>query len=321
MDFSTISLYVSTLVLFFIFYNILGWGLNVQYGYAGIPNFAYVCFMALGAYFTGVLGVQRAISPDQYVLGLGWPFPLTLIGGCVLTGVAAGIFGLLTLQRLRSDYLALTTFALGFVAYGLIVNYQPLFNGYQGITSVTSPLANTFDVSYNTYTYVFIGIAGAIMLLAGWVARRIETSPLGRTLNAIREDNELAEALGKNAFRFRLLAFVIGAMFAGLAGGLMIEYFTAFNPSNWEPQITFIVWAALLVGGRGNHFGVVLGVILVPVLFIEGTKLLPQIPGHPGLADSLRFVVIGFLIMLTLWVRPRGLLPERRQLFDVPARR
>jgi ABC-type branched-subunit amino acid transport system permease subunit len=101
----------------------------------------------------------------------------------------------------------------------------------------------------------------------------------------------------------------------------MIEYFTAFNPSNWDPSITFIVWAALLVGGRGNHFGVVLGVILVPVLFIEGTKLLPQIPGHPGLADNLRFVVIGLLIMVTLWIRPRGLFPERRRSFDVPAKR
>jgi ABC-type branched-subunit amino acid transport system permease subunit len=130
----------------------------------------------------------------------------------------------------------------------------------------------------------------------------------------------LVSALGKDTLRLRLVTFTLGSTFASIAGSLLIVYLTAFNPSVWDPHVTFVVWTALLVGGRGNHIGVVLGVLLVVVVFTEGTTYLPEVPGHPGLIESLRFVVIGLLIMVTLWARPRGLLPEKRRFYEIPIR-
>jgi ABC-type branched-subunit amino acid transport system permease subunit len=221
------------------------------------------------------------------------------------------------LGRLRSDYLAIVTFSLGFVAYDFVGSFRPLFNGYDGISGVASPFADVLPLDLNGYLAFFLGLSAVIMLALWWVANRIYGSALGRTMRAIRDDVDVAEALGKDTFRFRLTAMVIGCLYAGVAGGLTVEFITAMNTSAWVATETFIVWGAMLLGGRANNLGSVLGTLLLPVLFVEGTRFIPQISSYPTLVPGLRVMVIGALLIWILWVRPQGLLPEKRPFYEL----
>jgi branched-chain amino acid transport system permease protein len=311
--------FIILLATYFAIYNILTLGLNLQFGYAGIPNFSYVVFLAAGAYFTGVTGLPRAPAGLQYILGLSWPFPLTLLAGAVAAGALGFGLGLVTLRRLTSDYhLAIVIFGLGFIAYDFVSNYVPAFNGFDGIYGIQAPLSTVLPLDYNTYPFFFLGLTVVIMLFLWWVARRIHNSAMGRTLRAIRDDLQLAEALGKNSWRFRMMALVLGCVFAGVAGGLTVEYISAMNPSAWTEPETFVIWAAMIVGGRANNAGSAIGTLLIPILLLEATTLIPIPPELAVRGDALRLAVVGVVLLVVLWYRPQGVLPERRRFFELP---
>jgi ABC-type branched-subunit amino acid transport system permease subunit len=319
-----IVFYLTTLLVFFFVNNILTWGLNIQFGYTGILNFAFIIFMALGAYVTGVFSLPKAngISGQTYVLGLSWPFPLTLLMGGLASAAFGLVVGLIALKRLRSDYMAIVTVAVGVITYDFIGNTTGLFNGWDGLGSVPSPLQDRFSIDYSTYQWVFVLIAGIVMLGLWWLAQRIENSPYGRTLRSIREDQDVAESFGKNSFKYRMSAMVIGCFYAGIAGGLLIEYITAINPSGWTTGETFVIWTALLIGGTGNNWGAALGALLVPVLFQEVTRFLPQVSSNPDLIPAMRNIIVGTLLILVLWFRPQGIIPEKKwRFYDLPLRR
>ncbi len=320
MDLTILGYYLVTLGVYFVIYNVLTWGLNIQFGYAGIPNFTYITFMAAGAYFSGVVGIGPSTNPRyvQYILGFNWPFPLTLIFGALVAALLGALLGFVVLNRLRSDYLAIVTFSLGFIAYDFVASYLPLFNGFEGIAGAQLPLVNVVSLDYNGYQVAFLAIGVVIAAILWFVANRIYNSPIGRTMRAIREDIDVAEALGKNTFKFRMIALVIGCFYAGVGGALTIEFVSAFNPSGWTAPETFIIWAALLVGGRGNNIGVMLGSILVPITLFELTRFIPISAEHPVLLEGLRFMLVGSLLILVLWFRPQGALPERKRFYEIP---
>jgi branched-chain amino acid transport system permease protein len=312
-----ILFYASALLVYFFIYNILTWGLNIQFGYTGILNFAFIIFMAIGAYIYGVttLTPPGQFSGQTYILGLSWPFPLNLIAGGVVAALFGVLVGLIALKRLRSDYMAIVTVAVGAIVYDFIGNYTPLFNGWDGLGGVPSPLYNTVNLDFQTYQWFYVAMTAVVMLILWWVANRIYKSPFGRTLRSIREDIDVSEAFGKNAFRYRMIAMVIGCFYAGIAGGLLVGYVSAFSPGGWTAGETFVVWAALLIGGRGNNWGAVLGALLVPVLFQEVTRFLPQISANADLIPALRNIIVGSLLILVLWLRPQGIIPERKARF------
>jgi ABC-type branched-subunit amino acid transport system permease subunit len=159
------------------------------------------------------------------------------------------------------------------------------------------------------------------MLLMWFVANRIYNSGLGRAMRAVREDADVAEAIGKSAFRIKLKALVIGSLFAGIAGGLTIAYVTAMNPSAWISSETFIVFAAMLLGGKANNVGSMVGAFLLPVLLVEGTRFLPQFSDNANLIPGLRVMFISIVLFLVLWFRPQGLVPEKRPFYQLAVRR
>jgi branched-chain amino acid transport system permease protein len=114
-----------------------------------------------------------------------------------------------------------------------------------------------------------------------------------------------------------MTAFVLGGFIAALSGGVLVEYISAWAPESWTYPETFLFFTALIVGGVGNLLGAAVGTLLVPVLFFEVTRFLPNI-GRPGLIDALQWIAIGLLMMLFLWFRPQGLVPERRRVFRAP---
>jgi branched-chain amino acid transport system permease protein len=315
---SPLGYYLANLAVYFLVYCMLTMGLNISFGMTGILDFAFITFMALGAYIAGVtaLGPATLDSQMNYILGLNWPFPLPLIAGGVVAGLFGALIGLLIMRRLRSDYLAIVLVATWSISWNFASNITGLFNGTTGILNVPQPLSTTFNTDPNSYVYVFIPISAICVVLFFVVAYCIERSPFGRALRAIRSDPDVAAAFGKHTLLLRLQAMMMGCMYAGLAGALTILYIGAMNPSAWAIIETIIVFSALLVGGRGNVFGAILGALLVRIIIIEGTGLLPQVPDHPELLGALRNIAIGALIILVMYFRPQGVLPERRRRYQ-----
>ena len=318
---SPLAYYVFTLAFFFFAYCILGWGLNIQFGEGGILNFAYIGFVAIGAYVAGVtsMGKPQAGSGQTYILGASLPFPI----GLILGGFAACLFALfvalIAFRRLRTDYLAMVLISLSLVLYDIVNNYIPLFNGADGLNNVPQPFTGAFNLDANSFVPFFAGVSLVMALIMGVVMSAITRSPLGRTFRAIRDDPEVAAALGKSVFRYQLTAMLIGSFYAGVGGGLIVEFSSSFNTSAWLPAETFLVFAAVIVGGVGNNKGIALGALIVPVLFTQLPKFLPDIPGHPGLSLNIDAMAIGVLLMLVLWFRPQGLIPERRRRSNLPS--
>lgn len=318
---SPMAYYTITLIFFFFAYCILGWGLNLQFGESGILNFAYIAFVAIGAYITGVtsMGAPPPGSGESYILGWSLPFPVGLILGGMAASVLALLASLVTFRRLRTDYLAMVLISLSLVMYDVINNYVPLFDGADGLNNVPEPFASALNLNANSFVPVFTVVTGVITLIFWFLMWRITRSPLGRTLRAIRDDPDVASALGKNVFGYQLIAMLIGSFYAGVGGGLLIEFSSSFNTSAWLPGETFLIFAAIIVGGVGNNKGVILGALAVPVLFTQLPRFLPDIPGHPGLILSIDGMAIGVLLMVVLWFRPQGIIPERQRRSGLPA--
>jgi ABC-type branched-subunit amino acid transport system permease subunit len=316
-----IVLYIATLVFFWFVYNIQTWGLNIQFGYTGLLDFAYIVFFAAGAYFTAASVLGAPPIGMSYILGFGWPFVASLLLGAVVAGLMGLLLGLVVLRRLRMDYLAIVTISLGTIAYDVVSNEAQLFNSYTGLLNVPPPYNDVLQLDPGVYLVVYTAATGAVMLAMWFVANRIYNSPFGRALRAIREDVDVAGAYGKHTYVMRMTAMVVGCVFAGIAGALVVGFIGAINPAGWNTSETFLVWCAMLVGGRANNLGSVVGSLLVPVVFIEATRYLPDIPGHPELILAGRNIIIGALLIAVVMFRPAGLLPERkRRFYEIPLR-
>lgn len=313
--------YVFTLAFFLFDYFILAMGLNIQYGETGILNFAYIGFVAVGAYVTGAASMPPGAATGQhYIMGWGLPFPISLIIGGLVASALALLVALIALRRLRTDYLAMVLISLSLVLYDICNNFVPLFNGADGLYNVPEPMAAALKLTTNSFVPFFAGVTGAIALLMWWVMSRITRSPLGRTFRAIRDDSDVAAALGKGVFRYQLTSMLIGAFYAGVGGGLIIQFGGSFNPTAWLPGETFVIFAVIIVGGVGNNVGLLVGALLVETLLVHLPAFLPDIPGHPGLIQYIDAMVIGVLLMVMLWFRPQGMVPARiRRYATAPA--
>ncbi len=310
-------LYLISLVTIFFIYNILAWGLNIQFGMTGILNFAYIIFMAIGAYIAGSFALPRAteIAGQTYVFGFSLPFPIPLIAGGIVAAAVGLLVGFVALKRLRSDYMAIATVSVAAITYDFIGNYTPLFNGWDGLAGVPAPLQTALGLSYSNYQLFFLAVCFAFMVFFFFLTQRINHSPFGRTLRSIREDIDVSEAFGKDTFRYRMIAMAIGCFYAGVGGALLIEYISALNPGGWTTGETFVLFAALIIGGSGNNWGVAFGTLLVPIVFQEATRYLPQFPNSDYIIPALRNIIVGLLLIVTLWFRPQGIFPERKAEF------
>ena len=312
-----IAYYAVTLLFFLFVYSILNWGLNLQFGRTGILNFAYIAFVAVGAYISGVLSLGRPVpgSGQTYVLGATLPYPLPLLAGGLAASALGLLVGLVAFRRLRSDYLAIVMISLSIVGYDVVTNYVPLFDGADGLNGVPQPFAGALHLNANSFIYVFTGFAGLVALAGWWVMSRITRSPLDRVFRAIRDDPDVVRGLGRNVFRYQMQSLLIGSFFAGIGGGLLMEFVGAFNTSAWLSPETFVIFAAIIIGGLGNNAGAVAGAVAVPVIFVELPKFLPQLQSNPALIPEIDNMIIGVLLIITLWFRPQGLVPERKARF------
>jgi branched-chain amino acid transport system permease protein len=290
--------------------------LNLQFGVSGIVNFSFIVFQAVGAYTAALL----SMPPDTanggyqiYVGGFQLPFPIPWLGGALAGGLLAIPVGLVVLRKLRSDYQAIALLVLSVIANTVVTNAVPLFNGAAGIAQVPGPFSDQFDPQ--SYQYLYVGLTAVCVVLVVVVVQRIVNSPYGRSLRAMREHELAASAIGKNPVRLKMTTFIVGGIIAGLSGAILVGYITLWAPSVWLYPETIILFAAIIVGGRGNNLGAILGALLVPVGFEEATRFIPNI-GPVGLIPAMQWVAIGLLIIGFLWFRPEGVRPEPRHVFE-----
>jgi branched-chain amino acid transport system permease protein len=290
-------------------------GLSQQFGVAGVTNFGFIIFQAAGAYTAALLSLpsQSANGGFQSYIG-GWnlPFPIPWIGAAIVGALLAVPFAFVVGRRLRGDFAAVGLLVTAVMANLLVTNYRPFVNGSAGLSLVPAPLQGKYNPQGQGYQWVY---AIATLLIAAGVYllfRRITESPYGRSLRAMRDNDVVADSLGKNLLSLRTAVLVLGGAAAGLSGAILVGFINLWAPAAWGYAETIVLFAAVIIGGAGNHRGAMLGAILVPVGFLEATRYIPQF-GQPGLIDDLQWVTVGLLIVVFLWLRPQGILPEPRR--------
>jgi branched-chain amino acid transport system permease protein len=309
--------YATTLLVYLGVDIMAVWGLNLQYGVAGVYNFGFIVFQALGAYVAAVLTLGPSSGNggfQSYAIGASLPFPIPILAAGLASGLLSLVVGWIALRRLRTDYQAMVMLVLSVSATLFVTNDIGLFNGPAGLSLIPQPLSGLVNPNSISWQWLYVGITAGFCVIVYFFVHRVTSAPLGRSLRAIRDNEDAAAALGKNVMHQRMFIFVMGNVIAGISGAVLVEFIGAWSPGSWLYVETFVFFTAIIVGGTGNDLGVMVGALLVPVAFNELTRYLPQI-GRPGLIDALQWIMIGLLALVFLWFWPRGVIPERRRRF------
>ncbi len=306
--------YITTLLVYLGVNTIACWALNLQFGVGGVMNFAFILFQSIGAYITAVLTLPQAQSGtyETYILGLHLPWPLPLVGATVAGGLLALLVGAFALRPARRDFQATVMLVVSIIAETLVVTQQGWFNGASGLYSIPQPFASALNLSPTAYSWFFAGLVLVVSLLVYLFVDRITGSPWGRRLRAMRDNPEAVESLGTKVSVESLKLYVIGGAIAALSGGLLVEFIGAWSPAAWTTGETFIYFVAVIVGGLANNFGAFFGAFLVLGVFLEVPQYLPNF-SYTNTESAIQSALIGVLILVFLWWRPKGIVPERRR--------
>jgi len=301
-------------------YALAALGLAVHFGFAGLINMGIAGFMALGAY-------GYAIS----ILTFGFPWWGGVLVGMAASAVFALILGIPTL-RLRGDYLAIVTIAAAEVVRLLFLTtaFDPVTGSADGLSGYHTSFRDANPIPDGTYgfgpwTYNandwWVRILGIVALaLAVLVVWRLMSSPWGRVLKGIREDEDAVRSLGKNVFQYKMQALVLGGVIAGV-GGIVYALPSAVNSGVYVTSLTFFVYTALLLGGAATVFGPLVGSLIFWVLQTLLSNVLPALVAAGILpfmsqiqASTLRFILVGIALMLLVVFRPQGILGDKKEL-------
>ncbi len=278
-------------------YVILGLGLNVVVGMAGLLDLGYVAFFAIGAYTVALL-----TAPQPHALG--WSFWVALPIGVVLASAAGVMLGIPVL-RMRGDYLAIVT--LGFGEIIRILSKSDVLTAFtggpRGVRAVGGPTFFGLEVNEELHFMYFI-ILG--ILLVAYATTRLQNSRVGRAWMAIREDEDVAEAMGINTLKYKLLAFAIGAAFAGFSGVLFSSRNQFTGPEDFTLLVSINVLSLVIIGGMGSIPGVILGALVLKGL----PEMLRQLSDY-------RMLAFGALLVLMMILRPEGLWPSKRRKMEL----
>lgn len=303
---------ISYLVFFLILSLVFGiavLGLNLQWGYTGLFNAGVAGFMAIGGYTMAIL---TGPSREAILGGFEAPFVLGLLGAMAVSGLGALVVGLATL-RLRHEYLAVATFGIAVSIQLVCLNWEYLTGGTLGLIGIPNP-TKAWAEGPLAQNALFLGIVLVVGGLVYLGLERIVSSPWGRRLKAVREDEIAAASLGKSPERVRLESFVLGCMAMGLAGALYVAFIGYVSPWDFLPILTFQIWTMLIVGGSANNRGAVLGAVIVWGVwtgsgFVVSRLVPPDLQVQGG---AMQAMLIGLILVVMLLIRPRGLIGEQQ---------
>jgi branched-chain amino acid transport system permease protein len=307
-DISGLIAYGSFFLVLALINGIACLGLNIQWGQTGLFNVGIAGFIAIGAYVSAILTTPFS---DGHLGGFGLPMALGWIGGMVAAGAVSAVIGWMTL-RLRSDYLAITTFGVAVTVHLLVLNAQSITGGSFGIGFIPRPFESLAERPA-LFGLLNLLLVGGLVVLLYLVLERLIRSPWGRVLKAVREDERAASSLGKNASHYRLQAFALGGALMGLSGAIHAHFIGFIAPDNYLSAVTFQIWAMLIVGGSGNNLGALVGAFIIWGLWsLTGLAIGSFFAAEDqARAAALRIVAIGVMLSATILYRPRGLFGER----------
>ncbi len=295
--------YVLDLGILVLTYVMLGWGLNIVVGLAGLLDLGYVAFYAVGAYSYALLALNFGLS-----------FWICL----PLAGILAAFWGVILgfpVLRLRGDYLAIVTLAFGEIIRIVLLNWQDVTGGPNGLSSIPRPsffgipfnndaggFASTFGIEFSaTHRIVFLFyLILTLAMLTNWVTMRLRRLPIGRAWEALREDEIACRSLGINTTTTKLTAFAIGAMFGGFAGAFFATRQGFISPESFSFVESALILAIVVLGGMGSQ----LGVAIAALVTIGGFELFREFAAY-------RMLVFGGAMVLIMVWRPRGLVSTR----------
>jgi branched-chain amino acid transport system permease protein len=287
--------YLTHILIVALIYAIFAMSLNLELGFTGLYNFGHVAFFGIGAYSSALLSLA------------GLPVSLAMLSGMTIAGAAGALLAIPAL-RLSGDYFGIATLAFGEMIRLFFLNERWLTKGPMGLPGIPRP------------AWIGQGVAGLPMFLFSCAAltlatfllvRRLARAPFGRALKVVREDEYVAQALGKNVLSLKLRAVTVGSVFAGMSGSLWAHYITYISPSDFTLNETIIVLLCVVLGGRGTNWGPILGAAVI-MFFQESLRFLPIPPEFGRFVAPLQGIVYGGVLVLLMLKRPEGLLPEYR---------
>jgi branched-chain amino acid transport system permease protein len=278
-------------------YILMGIGLNIVVGFAGLLDLGYVAFFAIGAYTMGVLtSPELSANPMTYWEAL----PFAMIA-CVISGLILG----LPVLKMRGDYLAIVTLGFGEIVRLLALSdwLRPRFGGSQGIQLIAQPRIGNFVLNTQQELYYLFLLGVGIVAFIAW---RLRDSRMGRTWMAIREDEDVAIAMGINHVAYKLMAFATGALFSGIAGTIFAAKLQSVYPHSMNFLVSINVLSLIIIGGMGSIPGVFVGALVL----MGSPELLREFAEY-------RYLVYGALLVVMMLTRPEGLWPDERRKLEL----
>lgn len=295
---------VGTVMIFIL----LGLGLNIVVGFAGLLDLGYVAFFAFGAYATAVLtggqvNTTEGAADPAFSLGLNFYIAVPLV---VLLAAGVGLLIGSPVLRLRGDYLAIVTLGLGEVVSTLVTSKwaEGLVGGPQGMRDITGGNIGPTDFQNNPRHFYYLALV--FVLLALYTSWRLQYSRVGRAWNAMREDEQVADAMGISITRYKLLAFATGGAIGSLGGALLAVQLGSLTPRSFDVNVSILALAVVILGGLGSLRGVMIGAFA-----------LVGLPGFLREFEEFRPLALGAVIIAIMLLRPQGILPNVRVTEDI----
>ena len=283
--------YILHLLILIGIYAIFAMSLNIQVGITGLFNFGHIAFLGIGAYTSALLTLH------------GVPFIIGALLGICAAGVGGFLIGIPAL-RLRGDYFAITTLGFGEIIRIIAKNEVWLTRGPMGLPGIPKP--SVFFLRFDSLPKILI-LTIVCVAITYLLLEKILQTPFGRVLTGIREDEHATMAMGKNIFSFKIRVLIIGSMFAGLAGVLWAHYITFISPYDFTLTQTILVWLMVILGGKGNNLGAILGAAAL-VTFQGLISFLPVPADAAHLLGAVQQLIFGAALYLLMVFRPQGLL-------------
>lgn len=270
-------------------YTILAVSLDLLVGQTGLLSMAQGTFYGLGAYSSAVL-----------VVTCHWPFAIGILGGAAMAVLASFAVSLPSL-RLHDDYFVIATFGFQMIIFGILNNWRGLTRGPSGIPGIPRPIIFGWNIDSSAEFLILSLLIAVIAYIIVW---RLSSSPFGRVLHSIREDEVFATSVGKNTLSFKVAAFAVSAGLAALAGSLFAHYITYIDPSCFTMMESILIISMVVIGGAGSKWGPLLGAVVM-VMLPEALRLI----GLPSsVAANLRQVLYGAVLIIMMLFHPRGLI-------------
>ncbi|MBW2990221.1 branched-chain amino acid ABC transporter permease [Candidatus Woesearchaeota archaeon] len=282
-----IEAYLIHILILICIYIVLAVSLDLAVGFSGMLNMGHIAFFGIGAYTSALLVLA------------GVPFWIGLIAGAIFAGIAGFILSLPT-TKLRGDYLALATLGFAFIVESFMKNWVSLTRGPLGLPGIPRPsffgLVISSQVGYLIFAFI-------VMLICVLLITKIEKSPFGRLLEAVRDDETAAKTLGENVYKTKAIGLTVSAFFAGVAGSLYAHYISFIDPTTFSLLEVILIFSIIIVGGLGSSKGAIVGTIILLIL-PEPLRFL----GFPSsIVGPARQMLYALILLLIIYFKPKGL--------------